>query len=88
MVFGRQELMCTRDPAMHNGIRCDYAVTPDYIYIDGRDKSFQRFPLAAASGAAVLRKIDDKSYEYIPLNGAECGWGLKNMVAAVASATR
>ncbi|MBR5840326.1 MAG: hypothetical protein IKZ84_17435, partial [Victivallales bacterium] len=64
--------------SMHDGSRCDYAVTPEYIYIDGRDKAFQRFPLAAASGAGVLRKIDDISYEFIPVNGAECGWGRIN----------
>ncbi|MCR5381631.1 MAG: hypothetical protein K6G44_11660 [Lentisphaeria bacterium] len=62
--------------AEHAGSRCDYAVTPDYIYIDGRDKAFQRFPLAAASGAGVLRKIDDNSCEFIPVNGSECGWGV------------
>jgi hypothetical protein len=69
---------------MHNGERCDYAVTPEYIYIDGRDKAFQRFELAASSGAGVLRKFDDNSYEFIPFNGAECGWGVKDIVSAVA----
>ena len=61
--------------AMHNGERCDYAVTPEYIYIDGRDKAFQRFAKAASSGAGVIRKIDKDNCELIPLNGAECGWG-------------
>ncbi len=70
-----------------NGERGDYAVTPEYIYIDGRDKKFQRFPLLASSGAGVLRKIEDNVWELIPMDGVECGVGKINdmeVISAVA----
>lgn len=39
MVFGRQELMCTRDPAMHNGILVDEKSFRFPVYKDGHGLS-------------------------------------------------
>ena len=62
--------------AERNGCRFDYAVTPEYVYIDGRDLFFQRFPEAAGIGSGVARKIDAKAYEFIPFKDSEIGWSL------------
>ena len=61
--------------AMHNGERCDYAVTPEYIYIDGRNK-FHAFPKADGVGAAVCRVDKGNYWEIVQLNGADCGFAI------------
>ncbi|NMA45348.1 MAG: hypothetical protein GX945_02180, partial [Lentisphaerae bacterium] len=42
--------------ANRNGLRADYAASPAYLYVDGRDLAFQRFPKAAGMGAGVCRR--------------------------------
>ena len=69
--------------ALKNGERCDYAVTPEYLFIDGRNRCFQRFPMAGGNGCGVCRKVDDTHWEFIPLRNADCGWNLP-VVGAVA----
>ncbi len=56
--------------------RFDVAVTPEFLFIDGRDGAFRHTAMAAASGCGVCRRIDDDTMEFIPLDGAECGWKL------------
>ncbi|MGD9494872.1 MAG: hypothetical protein AB7Y46_01050, partial [Armatimonadota bacterium] len=60
------------DPDAH---RCDYAVTPAYIYVDGRGR-FVRFERAAANGIGICRILGDGRYEVIPYQGAECGFAV------------
>jgi hypothetical protein len=55
------------------GHRCDYAVTPDHIFVDGRDV-FTRFEKAAGNGLGICRILDDGSFEIIPYDDAECGF--------------
>ena len=57
-----------------SGRRCDYADTPDYIYIDGRGHEV-RFPRAAGSGQAICR-VTDNGWELIPYQGADCGFAV------------
>ena len=57
------------------GHRCDYAVTPAYIYIDGRGK-FIRYPKAAGAGQTVCRILPDDQYEIIPFERARCGFAI------------
>ncbi|MFO7903819.1 MAG: hypothetical protein ACQESR_05815 [Planctomycetota bacterium] len=61
------------DPAGH---RSDYAVTPAYIYVDGRDR-FMRFDKAAGNGIGICRVLDDGEYEVIPYQGAEVGFAIE-----------
>jgi hypothetical protein len=56
-----------------DGHRCDYAATPAYIYVDGRDR-FMRFEKAASNGIGICRILGEGRYEIIPYNGAECGF--------------
>jgi hypothetical protein len=58
-----------------DGHRTDYAVTPAYLFIDGRG-SFTRQGMAASAGAAVCRVLDDGGWEVIPYEGAECGFAV------------
>ena len=58
-----------------DGHRCDYAVTPAYIYVDGRDR-FMRFEKAAGNGIGVCRILDDGKYEVILYEDAECGFAI------------
>jgi len=58
-----------------DGKRCDYAVTPEYIYVDGRG-SFERFEKAASNGIGICRAIPDGGYEVIPYKGADCGFAI------------
>ncbi|MBT3375538.1 MAG: hypothetical protein HN742_04555 [Lentisphaerae bacterium] len=58
-----------------DGHRCDYAVTPAYIYIDGRG-TFIRYPKAAGAGQAVCRILPDDQYEIIPFEKAQCGFAI------------
>lgn len=57
------------------GRYADYAVTPEYIFIDGRGR-FTRFPMAAASGMGVLRRVRAGEWELIPYQAAECGFAV------------
>lgn len=58
------------------GQRCDYSVSPAYIYVDGRGR-FTRFPLAASDGPAVCRLLPDNQYEVLALQGANCGFAVE-----------
>ncbi len=57
------------------GHRADYAVTPAYMFADGRD-TFTRFGEAATAGLGILRILDDATWELIPYQGAECGFAI------------
>ncbi len=71
---------------LQDGTRCDYAVSPDYIFLDGRD-SFQKFPLACGSGAGVCRKVDENHWEIITLSDAQMGFRIpKKSVKPAAAA--
>ena len=60
------------DPRGH---RCDYAATPAYLFVDGRGR-FMRFAKAAGNGTGVCRILPDGKYEFILLNGSECGFAV------------
>jgi hypothetical protein len=55
------------------GTRTDYAVTPAYLFVDGRG-TFVRHPRAAGNGIGVCRKLGEGKWEIIPFRGAECGF--------------
>ncbi|MGA2501558.1 MAG: hypothetical protein ABSH20_27780, partial [Tepidisphaeraceae bacterium] len=57
------------------GKRSDYAVTPAYLYVDGRAQ-FARFEKVAGNGAGVCRILPDNQQEIILFNGAECGFAV------------
>ena len=59
------------------GQRVDYAETPEYIYIDGRDRGAQRFAKASGAGAAVCRVDDADHYEIIPWGTSCCGFAVE-----------
>ncbi len=65
-----------------DGHRCDYSVSPAYIYADGRGR-FTRFPLAASNGPAICRILPDNQYEILAYQGADCGFAV-DAVSAVA----
>ncbi|NUP99081.1 MAG: hypothetical protein HUU35_04400 [Armatimonadetes bacterium] len=65
-----------------DGHRVDYAVTPAYLYLDGRGR-FSRLPKAASSGIAIARRTETNAWEIIPFQGTEAGFDLG---AAAASA--
>jgi hypothetical protein len=65
------------------GLRADYADSPDYLYVDGRDLAFQRFPKAAGMGAGVCRREDAEHWEVILYEEADCGFAI-NAVGAEA----
>ncbi|HNT34194.1 MAG TPA: hypothetical protein PKH07_04270, partial [bacterium] len=58
-----------------DGSRCDYAVTPSYIYVDGRGR-FSRFEKAAGDGIGICRILGQNRYEIILYDGAECGFAI------------
>jgi len=60
------------DPEGH---RCDYAATPAYIYVDGRER-FTRFEKAAGNGIGICRILDDGKHEVILYENAECGFAI------------
>jgi hypothetical protein len=60
------------DPGHH---RCDYAVTPAYIYVDGRGK-FVRFPKAAGNGIGICRTLP-AGWEVLLYQGADCGFDVQ-----------
>jgi len=57
------------------GHRADYAMTPEYLYVDGRGR-FTRFPKAASNGVGICRILGRGKYEVIPFKGAECGFAI------------
>jgi hypothetical protein len=59
-----------------NGHRWDYAVTPAYLYVDGRGR-FVRFAKAASNGIGICRILGGGKYEIIPYQGAECGFAIQ-----------
>ncbi|MDO5113359.1 MAG: hypothetical protein Q4E67_03195, partial [Planctomycetia bacterium] len=60
---------------LQNGKRCDYAFSPEMIYIDGRG-TFQVFEKACGKGAGVCRRMDAEHWEIIPLENAELGFAI------------
>ncbi len=58
-----------------HGRRADYAVTPAYLYVDGRGE-FARFEKAAGNGIGVCRILPNGKYEIILHNDAECGFAI------------
>ncbi|HUS80613.1 MAG TPA: hypothetical protein VM283_05045, partial [Armatimonadota bacterium] len=63
------------------GHRCDYAVTPAYLYADGRG-SFTRLARAASNGPSACRVLGEGQWEVIPYQGAECGFDVDAVSAA------
>lgn len=59
-----------------DGHRCDYAVTPAYLYVDGRGR-FVRFPKAAGNGSGICRILTNGQYEVLLHGGAECGFAVE-----------
>lgn len=57
------------------GHRADYAVTPAYLYVDGRGR-FTRFAKAAGNGQDVCRILPDGQHEVIPFETPECGFAV------------
>jgi hypothetical protein len=58
-----------------DGLRCDYAVAPAYIFVDGRGH-WARFPLAASNGAAVARNLGNGNWEIIADGNTEAGFAI------------
>lgn len=69
--------------ANRNGLRADYAASPAYLYVDGRDLAFQRFPKAAGMGAGICRSDDAEHWEVILYEQADCGFAI-NAISAEA----
>ena len=67
-------LVCTFS-GLQDGTRCDYAESPAYVFIDGRD-TLRRFPKATGAGCGVCRKENENHWEIITLDGAEIGFKL------------
>jgi hypothetical protein len=65
-----------------DGHRADLAVTPKYIYVDGRG-DFTRFAQAASDGIGICRILPDNTYEIIPFEGSHSGFAIhaRNAVA-------
>ena len=59
--------------AHHDGTRCDYVESPEYIFLDGRDQAFHRMPKADGFGAVVCRSDDAEHWEFIGYDGAQGG---------------
>jgi hypothetical protein len=58
-----------------HGHRCDYAVTPSYLYLDTRGK-FDRFDKARGNGLGICRILPHGQYEIILYHDAECGFAI------------
>jgi hypothetical protein len=56
------------------GQRCDYAETPEYLFLDGRGQDV-RFPKAGGAGLAACL-ISDAGWEVIPWGPPDCGFAL------------
>ncbi len=59
-----------------DGRRIDTAVTPEYLYIDGRG-AFTRTAKAASTGVAVCRFLPGATAEVITLGGLEAGFAIR-----------
>jgi hypothetical protein len=57
------------------GHRYDYAVTPTYIYVDGRGK-LVRFDKAAGNGVGICRNLGNGEHEIILYRDADCGFAV------------
>jgi hypothetical protein len=57
------------------GHRGDYAVTPAYLFVDGRGR-FMRFPKAGGNGLGVCRILGQGRHEVILRQQAECGFAV------------
>ncbi len=64
------------------GHRCDYVVSPEYLYVDGRGR-FVRFAKAAGKGLGVCRRKKDGRWEVLLFDGEEAGFAV-NAVRATA----
>ena len=49
----------------HEGRRAEFAISPDYVYLNGRG-AFARLPGGATDGICVRRPLDGKAEEVIP----------------------
>jgi len=65
-----------------DGKRRDCAVTPAYLYVDGRGR-FARFPKAASNGVGICRFLPENKFEIIPFENSDCGFAI-GAVSAVA----
>ncbi|MBR4518930.1 MAG: hypothetical protein IKO65_08020 [Victivallales bacterium] len=63
--------------AQHNGFVCDYVESPEYIFLDGRDKMNHTMPKADGSGCVVCRNDDAEHWEFIGVNGAQGGFAVQ-----------
>ncbi|MGQ9731641.1 MAG: hypothetical protein ACUVX8_10260, partial [Candidatus Zipacnadales bacterium] len=69
------------------GHRSDYAVSPAYLFVDGRGH-FARHPKAAGNGPSVCRKLGDGKYEIIPYQDAACGFAIGGATAVALNEAR
>ena len=69
-----QYLSTNADP---DGLPCDYVESPEYIFLDGRDRAFQRMPKADGSGSAACRNDDAEHWEFIGYDGAQGGFAVE-----------
>ncbi|MDO4576403.1 MAG: hypothetical protein Q4D98_14440 [Planctomycetia bacterium] len=58
---------------LKNGSRCDYAESPDAIFLDGRG-TFRVFDKACGKGCGVCRKMDATHWEFLPHSGTDMGF--------------
>jgi hypothetical protein len=63
-----------------HGHRCDYSVTPAYLFLDTRGK-VDRFPKAGGNGLAICRILPEGQYELIPYQEADCGFAISASAA-------
>ncbi|MCY3023398.1 MAG: hypothetical protein NTW87_30835 [Planctomycetota bacterium] len=61
------------------GHRCDYAVAPAQLFVDGRGR-FVRFEKAAGNGIGIYR-LSPGGCEITPFQGAECGFAIREGTA-------
>ena len=59
-----------------SGHRSDYAVTPAYIYVDGRGH-FARFPKAGGNGIGICRILGKGQYEVLLYKDSDCGFAVR-----------
>ena len=63
--------------ARHHGFPCDYVESPEYIFLDGRDKMNHSMPKADGFGCVVCRNDDAEHWEFIGLDGAQGGFAVE-----------
>ncbi len=61
----------------HHGLVADYVESPEYIFLDGRDKMNHTMPKADGSGCVVCRSDDAEHWEFIGLDGAQGGFAVE-----------